>query len=283
MTDENHLEQAPVDVRHLAAYDSWAQSSRDCAVMGATVGMLGMGLTLLPTLQPQKLYANSLGAQACFQSAFRGLRACGYLLSLGFYGEVRGLLRSVYESASLGRMLAKEPETADRWLRKREWIPDARVKRWQQDMGGITEDEYKLFSREYARLSAWAHPTATSTLWALEGDDEHIELPLDVDFQESIVSNLCREITMAAFFSSFAFRNAAVDEAVLDPDWRKALYDSFRQFTNADAPHLERDWVEEGTRFNRMKERLRATEDLESELQIDPRSYKNITEEPGKD
>ncbi|MDJ0466806.1 hypothetical protein [Streptomyces sp. H27-C3] len=58
-------------------------------------------------------------AQACEQ-----LEAATVMLSYGFYGVVRNILRSVYESAGLGRTLAKDVDMADKWLRKNHWWPD---------------------------------------------------------------------------------------------------------------------------------------------------------------
>src|SRR5215467_11744278 len=94
------------------------------------VNLFGDGLGLLPRCPWHDVFPNDLSATACFGRAYRQLRAAVTLLMSGYYTEARVILRSTYECAAAARMLAKDPQRAEKWLRKERWFPDREVRSW---------------------------------------------------------------------------------------------------------------------------------------------------------
>jgi len=207
--------------------------------------------------------------------------AAVHLLLFGYYSEVRCLLRASYESAGLGRMLAKEPDKAERWLRKMSWFPDREVRAWLRQAGQVTDDQHADFGRFYGRLSGWAHPTALSALQTAEMTDDSITFGLVTRPDLAHARTLLDEIAATAIFCAFALRNAAVSEQALDPAWRRDLYAAMEDLTGQVQPHLQRQWDLERAHYDRLAKRTRDLAHLEDELRSNRRSWHNLsTDDP---
>jgi len=102
-------------------------------------------------------------------------------------------------------------------------------------------------------LNEHAHPTARSALRVVQWQDETMSFSMDSHFDQDQASILFREISAVALFVCFAFRNACVDESVLDPEWRKALKYQAEQLLDQDMPHLERDWDHEKASYDKLR------------------------------
>jgi hypothetical protein len=72
------------------------------------LSLCSAGLLLVPQIEWQAVYPNDFAALACLARAFRQLRASYMLMISGYLAEVRILLRAVYESSGLARMLAHD-------------------------------------------------------------------------------------------------------------------------------------------------------------------------------
>jgi len=120
---EEPLAPLPLVMRFVEANEDWKRMSH-------SVKMLCWAVNSAPTVVWEDQFANDFCAHACLTMACRQLQATQVLLLHSFYSEARILLRTVYESAGIARMLAKEPELADRWLRKRHWFPERQVRDW---------------------------------------------------------------------------------------------------------------------------------------------------------
>jgi hypothetical protein len=94
------------------------------------LSLFSAGILLVPRLEWQAVYPNDVSALACLTRAYWLLRASYMLMISGYPQEVRVLLRVVYESSGLARMLARDPDRAEKWLREQHWFPDREVRRW---------------------------------------------------------------------------------------------------------------------------------------------------------
>jgi hypothetical protein len=265
------------DYRHFVAFHEQVGETTEYRRATLAVSMFGAGLKMMPPLTPESTFANVLGGQACLHLAQRQLRAAVHLLLFGYYSEVRCLLRASYEAAGLGRMLAKEPDKAERWLRKMSWFPDREVRAWLKEAGRVTDDQHADFGRFYGRLSSWAHPTALSALLTAEMTDESITFGLVTRPNLAHARTLLDEIAATAIFCAFALRNAAVSEQALDPEWRRDLYAAMEDLTGQVQPHLQRDWDLERAQYDRLAERTRDVAELDDELRSNPRGWHNLS------
>ena len=232
-------------------------------------------------------YANDTSAFACLIRSYRSLRAASTLLLCGYYGEVRHLLRGVYESASLSRMLAKEPDLAEKWLRKQQWFPEKDVRAWLRKVRGNQPGEAKDVTEDYAiayrQISVWAHPTAVSCMPLIKPDDDDAARPglqLSTTFDPDTANSCILEITFAAIFACFAFRNSLVDERAIDPGWREAFYKFAQQASGTDMPQLVRNWEEERRLYRELKRKVQEVDSLDEHLRTSPSSFDNLKDSP---
>lgn len=264
------------DPRHVEAVcQSISSDDPYLRQLNESIRLLLSGIQAIPTLPWANLEANDLSARICFARALRQIRAASMLLMFGYYSEIGLVLRGAFESAGLGRMLAKEPEMAERWLKKGQWFPETDVRSWLRS-GGAKDDTLKDYTEGYKRLSALAHPTALSCLGLLDPEPARPSLRLRSDFDEPSFRYWVREITATAVFSSFALRNAAVNEVVLNPVWRKDLYELAEEVYQTTLPHLHRDWEEERRRHEEYRERILPVAEIDQRLDASPHSWRNI-------
>ena len=282
MTESASPDEGPDDIRHLRTVQASMHGDPLIGRMGYVIGLLGEGLGLAPRPEWDRVFANDLSALACLGRAYRQLRAAAALAHLGYYAEVRLILRAVYESAALSRMIAKEPALAEKWLRKEHWFPDREVRSWmsgrRNDLGN-SEEIMKDYSKFYRTMSAWSHPTAISCMEIVKPQPEHPNRPglnLNSTFDESVFRMCVIEVASTAMFACFAFRNAVVDERAIDPDWRRRLYEVSATLVGHEMPHLQRDWDEERRQYDRLKTRVQTADRIAERLRDDPLSWRNL-------
>lgn len=255
----NHLNRSMLAVKGLK---SWHQ-------LGKALAMVGWVLENGPTRWGH-VGVNELAASACLTRAFDDIRAALRLAQGGHYAASRTVLRSSFESATTARMLAMEPELADRWFRKGEWFPDKEVRAWAD----YKDDEYRAF---YRSLSADAHPTAAANLRFLDVGGRTYAPLLSVRFDRRRFEDLMSEITASALLLAFATRNCMASPDALPPDW----YRDLKKLAEEVAPdesfdHLERDWSDEQDRWERVQDQILGPEDLQKLLSEHPNSMTNI-------
>ncbi|MHB1548931.1 MAG: hypothetical protein ACYCX8_09375, partial [Acidimicrobiales bacterium] len=230
----------------------------------------------VPTLSKEHMEVNDAAARACFARTLRQLRSATMLVMWGYYSEVGLVLRGAFESASLGRMLAKAPEKAERWLQKGQWFPQSDVRGWLR-AGGADDDTMRVYTDGYRVLSAWAHPTAMSCASLVDFSSPQLGLQLYASFDEGEFRRWVREITATSIFACFALRNAAVDETVLSPAWRHDLYALGEAVSHKTLPHLHRDWDAEKQRYEEYRSKVQPVTGIDDRLSEHPRSWHNIS------
>jgi hypothetical protein len=198
------------------------------------------------------------------------------LVLWGYYSEIGLVLRGAYESASLGRMLAKDPEKAERWLRKGQWFPESAVRSWLRT-GGAEDDTLRVYTDGYRVLSAWAHPTAMSCAGLVDFLSPQFGLRLWASFDEAQFRRWVREITATSIFACFAMRNAVVDETVLSPAWRRDLFALQETVSQKTLPHLHRDWDAEGRRYEEYRSQVQSVVGADERLDEHPGSWRNVS------
>jgi hypothetical protein len=265
---------APWFIDHLNHYVSQEETGEEAELVGRAMALFHYATHAQTVFPLETTFPNDLAASACMNRAFRQLEATTVLLGYGFYAEIRNLLRSVYESVGLGRTLAKEPDMADKWLRKDRWWPDRVVRKWLSETRFV--DDVQPFQNYYKEGSAWAHPTAKSCLPGFEQVGDVLVWDDAPSFDPEVSRQVALEIAATALFASFAFRNAVVDESAIDPEWRRDLYGLAEKIAGEPIAHLERNWEEEQRRYEAIMARVREAEDAEEVLRTHPRSWNNI-------
>lgn len=121
------------DIRQLQHALRVSEQDPRFARMTAAVNLLGEGLSLAPCCPWRDAFPNDISALACLGRSYRQLRAAVTLMMNGYCTEARVILRSVYGNAAVARMLARDPQKAEKWLRKQHWYPDREVRSWFSD------------------------------------------------------------------------------------------------------------------------------------------------------
>lgn len=152
------------DGEHLA----FSQRVADPYLPHIRTGLFLLRSMLVTAPRPTEVtFVNDLAAVACFTRLYRQIRAATLMVAFGYYSEVPTVLRGAYEAGALGRYLAKEPEKAEKWLKKGSWIPDREVRKWFGDEDRMYASWYKFYSQR-------AHPTAKSCIPLLNLAEKHV-------------------------------------------------------------------------------------------------------------
>jgi hypothetical protein len=273
------------DARYLEESMALATTDPDIMRTGKAIGLFAAGLAMVPQCEWRDVFPNDFAATACLSRAFRQLRAAYMLMIWGYCAEAHVILRAVYESSGLARMLAKDATSAEKWLRKQRWFPDREVRGWfaasgSNSAGGEPSEILASYSKAYREMSARSHPTAVACASALHVDERGPAPQLETIFIEEEFRTCAREIGATAIFACFTLRNAAVDERVLPPQWRQDVYELAREIIRADLPHLERDWAKEQAKYEQLQERVQSAANLTETLRRDPRSWTNLKDLP---
>jgi hypothetical protein len=273
----------PADFQHLHIAADAMKDNPSGDRMARAIDLLGAGLRLAP-LPPWDLAGpNDLSAIACLARAYRELGGAVHLLMMGYYGEVRVLLRAIFECASLSRMLAKSPEQAESWLKREDRFPNEKVRKWWANVSsndlGSPEEMLSLYGEFYKALIPWAHPTPVSCILLIRPVDEDLTRPslhLETHFIEEAFQDLLAGIAATAIFCCFALRNCAVNERAIDPGWRKQLYELSQEVLKRDLPHLERNWEDEQRQYEDLQRRIQSADKLREVLKTSPHSWENL-------
>jgi hypothetical protein len=264
------------DAKHFIEIGEWIAEAPEYQRAIHAIQLLQDGLDLIPPLTPETAFPNVVGGASCLTLATRQTRAALHLLLWGYYTEVRSLLRAAYESASLSRMLAHDPKTAERWLQRSSWVPQKHVDAWSGEGLGFDDVAVKSFGRAYGQFSIFAHPSAQAALASTEVDDDTMSFRIASKLDTHIAGTILLEIEAVAVFACFALRNASVDERALDPRWRAAVHEAAATALGTDLPHLERDWAAEQAAFVELRRRARDVSELDHELRQNPNSWDNL-------
>jgi hypothetical protein len=280
MNDHEASEARTDDSRYLRQAADMARGDSSFERMVELIGLLGQGISLAPRLPWTDVYPNDLSALACLSRAFRQLRSAVTLMMNGYCPEARVMLRGAYESSALARMLAKDLDSADKWLRREHWFPDREVRQWFASAGSIqssrSDEIIDTYGRFYRETSRWAHPTALSCIPLMRGNEYGPRPQLGTVFVEEEFRSCVMEIAATALFACFALRNSAAGEEAIDPWWRERLYELAPQITGSEMPHLERDWAVEQEQYEELQQKVQLAADLTDRLQSDPRSWDNL-------
>ena len=259
-----------------------AHRRQAAAVAGPMLDKLTLALGLLASVLEQIDYnlhehpfPNDLGSFACFTRTFRDLRAATHLALSGYEGQARALLRDAYESAGLGRLLAHDLELAEKWLRKGHWVPD-RVVRASIEGQVLPDGEQSPYQEYYRLASAWAHPTARSTVPLVLDPDGATQPKLLTRFNQGTLEMLLREIVGEAVFACFALKRAMVDEQILLPAWREQLAKLAEEISGQAMPHLHRDQEAEQRDFEAIQANVLSADQLEDYLRDHPNSWDSV-------
>ncbi|MFJ4271748.1 hypothetical protein ACIP29_14455 [Streptomyces coelicoflavus] len=276
MTEQDDLGALPDDVVHMGLFLDASSDWPESAWFGRAMALLHFGTFRVDRFPFDETFENEIAAAAALARSFTQLRAAWVVTSHGFLAETRNLLRSVYESAGLARVLAKDPKMADQWLRDGKWFPDVRVRQWLSDVRGDSAHEVDKYKNFYAEASAWAHPTAESCMGQFTVEEDHFFLNSAITFDEEACQQAVGLLASTALFACFAFRNAVVNERAIDPVWRRDLYELAREMSDEAMPHLERDWDAEQAHYDAVMANLRDRRYLKGQLRTHPRGYDNL-------
>lgn len=257
-----------------------------CGIVQTRIQQIDRGLDLIAwavqrsTESVNALKAsNELSALSCYTRAFRGLRAATILATEGLYLEARVYLRDVYESAGLGRLLAMNPQKADEWLLREHWIKDNEVRQFIESlvMPGVPQSE-SPYSEYYRQASDLHHPTMRGSLPLVLRDPAcDCDPKLESHFDESALESVLREIAVDTTFVCFTMITAVSDEAVIDPDWRRAVNELAIELAEGfDMSHLVRDWEAEHQHFDELQSHVISGPELDAGLGRHPNSVRNM-------
>ncbi len=119
----------PSEPRHDSLEEAltWFEASPRSSQLAEAFRLLGWVTQMVP--QPwTATFSNDFAALACLARAVRQLDAALQLALFGYYSEVPTLVRGAYESAGLARIVAKDDEKGERWVRQGAWVPDREVR-----------------------------------------------------------------------------------------------------------------------------------------------------------
>lgn len=277
-------EQLPWPWRGCPEHDAAAAESQEA---WKWLGHINMGLDLIAhaidlsatSLNEGGPTVNELSAVACYTRAFRAVRATTILAMSGLYLEARVHARDIYESAGLGRMLAREPGKADDWLSRERWVQDNEVRQYAQAFTapGIPETE-SAYREYYQQASQLHHPTARGCLpLVLAGPNEPCEPRLASTYDADELENVLHAIALETLFVCFTIINAASNQALIDPSWRQAVTDLARATAeDADWSHLDRDQNADNELFERIRAEVIGAGELGDLLEQYPNSTRNV-------
>lgn len=263
------------DKEHLAAFYEASEE---------LIPFVYRGLFLLRTMLAARppavdeVQVNDFAAMACFARVYRQLRAATLLVAMGYYSEVATVLRGAFEAGAVGRYLAKQPEKAEVWLKKQEWIPDRKVRQWWGD-------EDRLYASWYRFYSARSHPTARACAPLLDIEGEHVSTKFTTTIDHDAIEGCLFEISWASLWACFALQNAAARIDILPPDWRQAVTEfaselaalmEARTGVKPDFSHLERDWEKDQQQWEEFVQRLPDAPEVNRILDEHPRSVRNM-------
>jgi len=117
------------------------------------------------------------------------------------------------------------PKKADKWLLQERWIKDNEVRQFIEAlvMPGASQG-HSPYREYYRQASELHHPTMRGSLpLVLRDPGGDCDPQLESTFDVSVLESVLREIAIDTTFICFTIIMAVSDEAVIDPDWRRAV------------------------------------------------------------
>ncbi|QKW13034.1 hypothetical protein [Verrucosispora sp. NA02020] len=218
---------------------------------------------------------NEVASCVAFTRAFSAIRAATVVAVHGYYVDARALVRTVYESAGLARMLAKLPDKAEKWLVKGDWFPDKLARDYiESQIDPVGGSPYQAF---YKMSSANAHPTArTSAYLAFEPTSQEFRPLLHPQYNADFAAHTLHEIAGVTLFTLFAMRRAMASQDFLPGWWLQGLAQLASDVHNANWSHLEQDWDTHNERYARLSAATIPADKLGEYLEAHPNSLPNI-------
>lgn len=265
------------DFNHFKAFmESGLAQSAQYARGNHAINLLIHGVDFVGDLTDETLAANAFAGMACFRSCVRNLRASGMLVMWGYYSEVRIVLRSAYESASLGRRLALDLPSADKWVQKATWIPEGDTTKWLERTGVIDDELKNLYGRNYGMLSAWAHPSARTILSAATIGDVGVSFPTNTVFDREKAASVIDEMAVFATLACYLLRNAGGAVAAWPPEWVKSVDAIFSELGDAQIT-VDRDWEKLHNDYQELKRKVQSVAETEEMIRNHPYSMRNLS------
>ena len=225
---------------------------------------------------------NEVASQIAFTRALSAIRAAVTVAVHGYYADARALVRTVYESAGLARMIAKSPAEAERWLVKGDWFPDKRVRDYIESQTSSADGSpYQAF---YKMASANAHPTAkTSAYLVFDPESNGLNPQVQPRYNAEHAHWTLHEIAGVTLFTLFAMRRAMVSQDLLPAWWVQGLAQLAKDVYDADWSHLEHDWDAHNERYRQLTAATIPADELKEYLRRHPNSLRNIEQRRATD
>lgn len=274
---------AGADNEHQESIDSLGDDARRAlSIAFSSVAHVAHPLAMT-NIPENALFANAAAALACFSLAHQHLRMCLLAVTFGYYESLGSNLRSAYEAAGCGQYLSREPDAAEKWIRRSSSWPRDEVR---SRLGDVTRGS--AYGRFYGVVSARAHPTAKASMGLVELEDGVATSRLARRAaDEDELRGAALWIAGTAVFTCFAIRNANPAGAT-EPRWLegvKQIAEDLSRMTGAgsDFSHLEQDWVQGQERWERIVDKLRPSHELDRAMDEEPSSWLRASREAGLD
>lgn len=264
------------NLQHQQAFLQGCATWPEQALFSRAARLFHWALQNYMSVSSDALLPNDTAAAACFGRCFWQLRGALAMAEQGLNAEARNLLRSAYESAGLGRILARDAADAEDWRANPKRWPHRRVRRWIDESEHIPDAAGQDYADFYRLASAWAHPTAESCMPVMIDDGTSVSPSVRITFDEDASRQAVLEITLATVFTCFAIKNALIDETVVDPRWFEDLVGLARELTGEPLQHLNRDWEAERAKFDEFVRRIHSAGDAQVVLANHPQSFQNL-------
>ena len=254
--------------------------------IGAALELVEYALELSTNVPGDSKFSNATAALAAFARAVQDIKAAMHLCIGHYYLQALGLLRSVYEAASIGRTMAHSEKVAMKWMNG-EWQSDHKARQFvanvmYRDRGQEERAEaVKAYEVTYSNLSEWTHITPKSALapYIRDLEDDGYSVDLDPYFDENALIFVLEGIAKEALFLAYAVRNAAPNVAVLGARWNQDLEDLGQRLVGDFAVPAGANWEELDTAHRKIMENLRNNSELNKSLKRNRNSVSNLLDE----
>ena len=148
---------------HQESLDTLGEPARDALELAFTAVEHVTYPLAMTNIPDTGLFANAVGALACFSRAHQHLRACLLATTFGYYESVGPTLRAAYEAAECGQYLSRNPAAAEKWLKKGTSWPHKEVRHRLGDVSRGPE-----YGQYYGVVCGHTHPTASAAMSLVE-------------------------------------------------------------------------------------------------------------------
>jgi hypothetical protein len=178
-------------------------------------------------------FANVTATMAAFTRASHDLEAATVLCQVHCYPQALGLLRSVYEAASIGRTmgLSTSMKMADQWV-KGKWQSDQKARQFVRNVMYADAEASEIdaavesYADTYSLLSKWAHITVDSALTPYaDGDEYGFAFSLSPRFNEDFLVFTLNASYILGVYLSYAVYNSVAPDKNTSSEWRAVLDD----------------------------------------------------------